>query len=188
MLSQKKTNCEELANPTWKCHHTNLWNAKLFHLIKGLLHSFKCGLSLLALKRTGFNEWQLECQASNVTASITSDHLIHAYMLPVLRHWSIASSTTVATSRCHNSSVSPTGTQYTYSSCNVGYDGTHSGFRYGSRNADGSRILEFADGLNLVICNTLFTKQKAKLVTYVTGPLKYSWLYSGSAGGQSQGS
>jgi len=40
---------------------------------------------------------------------------------------------------------------------------------YGSRNADGSRILEFADGLNLVICNTLFTKQEAKLVTYVAG-------------------
>ena len=35
-------------------------------------------------------------------------------------------------------------------------------------NADGSRILEFADGLNLVICNTLFTKQEAKLA----GPVK----------------
>ena len=34
-------------------------------------------------------------------------------------------------------------------SSNVGYDGTHGGFGYGSRNADGSRILEFADGLNL---------------------------------------
>jgi len=33
-------------------------------------------------------------------------------------------------------------------SSNVGYVGTHGGFRYGSRNADGSRILEFADGLN----------------------------------------
>ena len=32
-------------------------------------------------------------------------------------------------------------------------------------------ILEFADGLNLVICNTLFTKQEAKLVTYVAGPV-----------------
>ena len=42
----------------------------------------------------------------------------------------------------------------------------------GSRNADGSRILEFADGLNLVICNTLFTMQEAKLVTYVAGPVK----------------
>ena len=57
-------------------------------------------------------------------------------------------------------------------SSNVGYDGTHGGFGYGSRNADGSKILEFADGLNLVICNTLFTKQEAKLVTYVAGPEK----------------
>ena len=46
------------------------------------------------------------------------------------------------------------------------------GFGYGSRNTGGSRILEFADGLNLVICNTLFTKQEAKLVTYVAGPVK----------------
>ena len=57
----------------------------------------------------------------------------------------------------------------TIGSSNAGYDGTHGGFGYGSRNADGSRILEFA---NLVICNTLFTKQKAKLVTYVAGPVK----------------
>ena len=41
-------------------------------------------------------------------------------------------------------------------SSNVGYD----------ENADSSRILEFADGLNLVICNTLFfIKQESKLVT-----------------------
>jgi len=57
-------------------------------------------------------------------------------------------------------------------SSSVGYDGTHGGFGYGCRNADGPRILEFADGLNLVICNTLFTKQEAKLVTYVAGPVK----------------
>jgi len=31
---------------------------------------------------------------------------------------------------------------------------------------------EFADGLNLVIGNTLFTKQEAKLVTYLAGPVK----------------
>ena len=60
-------------------------------------------------------------------------------------------------------------------SSNAGYEGTHGGFGYGSRNADGSRILEFTDGLNLVICNTLFTKQEAKLVTYAAGPVK-SWL------------
>ena len=32
--------------------------------------------------------------------------------------------------------------------------------------------MEFVDGLNLVICNTLFTKQETKLVTYVAGPVK----------------
>ena len=75
-------------------------------------------------------------------------------------------------------------------SSNAGYDATHGGFVYGSRNADGSRILEFVDGLNLVICNrpTLFTKQEAKLVTYVAGPVKSTVDYSCSAGGQSQDS
>jgi len=57
-------------------------------------------------------------------------------------------------------------------SSNVGYDGTHGGFGYGDRNADGSRILEFADGLNLVICNTLFIKQESHLVSYAAGPVK----------------
>jgi len=51
-------------------------------------------------------------------------------------------------------------------SSNVGYDG------YEDRNADGSRILEFADGLNLVICNTLLEKQESQLVTYADGPVK----------------
>jgi len=48
----------------------------------------------------------------------------------------------------------------------VGYDGTHGGYGFGDRNADGSRILEFADGQNLVICNSLFMKQESKLVTH----------------------
>ena len=55
---------------------------------------------------------------------------------------------------------------------NVGYDGTHGGYRYGVRNADGSRILECTDGINLVMCNTLFMKQESKLVTYKAGPAK----------------
>ena len=63
-------------------------------------------------------------------------------------------------------------------SSSVGYDGTHGGFGYDSRNTDGSRILEFVDGLNLVICNTLFTKQEAKLVTYVAGPVKSTVDYA----------
>ena len=57
-------------------------------------------------------------------------------------------------------------------SSNVGYDGTYGGFGYGDRNADGSRILEFADGLNIVICNTLFVKQESQLVTYAADPVK----------------
>ena len=56
--------------------------------------------------------------------------------------------------------------------CNVGYDGTHGGFGHGFRSADGSRILEFADRLNLVVYNTVFTKQEANLVTFVAGPVK----------------
>jgi len=47
---------------------------------------------------------------------------------------------------------------------NLGYNRIYGSVGYGCRNADGSRILEFADGLNLVICNTLFMKHKAKLV------------------------
>jgi len=60
---------------------------------------------------------------------------------------------------------------------NVGYDGMHSGYRFGARNADGSRILEFANGLNLVICNTLFMKQESKLVTYIAGSAKSTVNY-----------
>ena len=55
----------------------------------------------------------------------------------------------------------------------VGYDGTHGGYGFGDGNADGSRILElFADGLNLVISNTLFMKQESKLVTYIADSAK----------------
>jgi len=57
-------------------------------------------------------------------------------------------------------------------SSSVGYNGTHGGFGYGDRNADGHSILEFADGLNLVICNTLFVKQESQLVTCAAGPVK----------------
>jgi len=67
-----------------------------FHLIEGLLRSFKrwklrrasCGLWSEAAKRTGCDVWQLECQASNVTASVQSDQLLHASNL--FRHWSVA--------------------------------------------------------------------------------------------------
>ena len=34
------------------------------------------------------------------------------------------------------------------------------------------QILEFADGLNLVICNTMFMKQESEMVTYAAGSIK----------------
>ena len=46
---------------------------------------------------------------------------------------------------------------------NLEYSGIHGGFGYGCRYANGSRILQFAAGLNVVICNTLFVEQEAKL-------------------------
>jgi len=46
---------------------------------------------------------------------------------------------------------------------NVGYDGTYGDFGNRDRNPDGSRIIEFADRLNLVICNALFMKQESQM-------------------------
>ena len=43
----------------------------------------RAGCGMVALKRTGCDVWQLECQASTVTASVQSDNLLHGYMLPV---------------------------------------------------------------------------------------------------------
>ena len=37
----------------------------------------------MALKKTGCDMWQMECQDSNVIANVQSDHLLHGYMLPV---------------------------------------------------------------------------------------------------------
>ena len=51
----------------------------------------------MALKRTGCDVWQMESQASNVTANVQSDHLVHGYMLPIF----------FATDQLHHSSHSP---------------------------------------------------------------------------------
>ena len=42
-----------------------------------------CALALVALKRTGYDVCQMECQASNVTANVQSGHFVRGYMLPV---------------------------------------------------------------------------------------------------------
>ena len=48
-------------------------------------------------------------------------------------------------------------------SSNVGYNGIHGGFGYGARNANGFRILELADGLNLVIWMSQSVNDKSSL-------------------------
>ena len=50
-----------------------------------------------------------------------------------------------------------------------GYDGVNGGCGFGERNADGERILEFCDAMELMVTNTCFKRQKNKLVTYVSG-------------------
>ena len=45
----------------------------------------------------------------------------------------------------------------------------HGGFGYGVRNNDGVRILEFADSLSLVLCNTYFKKDPKYYITFASG-------------------
>jgi len=48
---------------------------------KTFFHLTECSVvflqTLVALKRAGCDVWKMECQASNVTASVQSDHLLH---------------------------------------------------------------------------------------------------------------
>ena len=37
----------------------------------------------VALKRARCDVWQMECQVSNITATVQSDHILHGYMLSV---------------------------------------------------------------------------------------------------------
>lgn len=53
-----------------------------------------------------------------------------------------------------------------------GYVGVHGGHSFGTRNAEGERILEFCDALDMTVCNTLFKKDENKLVTYESGGMK----------------
>ena len=40
-----------------------------------------------------------------------------------------------------------------------GYAGVHGGMGFGTRNAEGERILEFGDAVCMVVCNTFFKKE-----------------------------
>ena len=50
-----------------------------------------------------------------------------------------------------------------------GFEGVHGGNGYGKRNLEGEMILEFARAMGMVVCNTLFTKEERKKVTYESG-------------------
>ena len=65
-----------------KMHNIFIW-LKVCAFLQTLvdLKWASCGLALVALKRTGCDVRQMECQASNITANIQSDHLLHGYML-----------------------------------------------------------------------------------------------------------
>ena len=113
-LSQKKTNCTALPTTPEKYHHTTLQNVQIFHFTEDMLHSSKrcwlwkkasCGLALLALKRTCCDVWQMECQASDITANVQSDHLLHGYMLPVLNLHCIVHHALLKFSPCRNKTL-----------------------------------------------------------------------------------
>ena len=61
------------------------------------MHNFFIWLKVCCIPpNVGCDVWQMECQTSNVTANVQSDHLLHGYILPVLFcHWSTALSTTL---------------------------------------------------------------------------------------------
>ena len=50
-----------------------------------------------------------------------------------------------------------------------GYGGVHGGMGFGTRNAEGERILEFGDAVDMVVCNTFLKKEDSKLITYQSG-------------------
>ncbi|ESO04090.1 hypothetical protein HELRODRAFT_173167 [Helobdella robusta] len=50
-----------------------------------------------------------------------------------------------------------------------GYEGVHGGWGYGIRNEEGRRVLDLADAHNMVVGNTWFTREPARLITYWSG-------------------
>ena len=53
-----------------------------------------------------------------------------------------------------------------------GYEGVHGGKSCGERNTEGEMLLEFVDAMELVVVNTLFTKNDSKKITYESGGSK----------------
>ncbi|XP_052822711.1 craniofacial development protein 2-like [Octopus bimaculoides] len=50
-----------------------------------------------------------------------------------------------------------------------GFQVVHSGYGFGTRNEEGTRLLESCDANDLMICNTNFIKPVSHLITYQSG-------------------
>jgi hypothetical protein len=59
-----------------------------------------------------------------------------------------------------------------------GFEGMHGEKGFGVRNLEGEMLLEFADAMGLVVCNTCFTKKDSQNVTY---DLRVWWYENCSA-------
>jgi len=52
---------------------------------------------------------------------------------------------------------------------NMGYEECHGGFGFGTMNAEGEELLDFAKSYGLTLINTMFKKQQKHLITYSSG-------------------
>ena len=50
-----------------------------------------------------------------------------------------------------------------------GFDGIHGGHGFGTRNTEGTRILDFCTAANFAVANTFFVKEEGRLITYRSG-------------------
>jgi len=128
----RRKNCNPLAHPAWKYHHTNLWIAKLFRLTEGLLRSFKtleavkrasCGLSSVALKPVvtcgNWNVWQAVSQQVFRLTTFCVNTCFQSFSTLISR---IVNHTVLKFSPCGNKPLPQASTcpyQYTRSSCSV---------------------------------------------------------------------
>ena len=89
---RRKQTVIPLPTTSEKCYHIPCKMQNFFIWLKVMLRSSKrwwlwkkpvVGWHWWLWQKTSCDMWQMECQASNVTASVQSDHLVHGYMLPV---------------------------------------------------------------------------------------------------------
>ena len=131
ITSQKKTNRNPLAYPIWKCHHTNLWIAKLssdwrfaafFQTLEDLKKA-SYGLSSVALKRTVVmcGNWNVRQAMSHQVFRVTNfcTTCFQSFLTLISR---IVHHAVLKFRPCHNKPLPQASTcpyQYTCSSCNM---------------------------------------------------------------------